>query len=133
MQLQIDEIQIGQRIRKTAGDISALKSSIEQVGLLNPIIVNEQHELISGFRRLEACRQLGWTKIEVKVVPTMDNDIQELDIEYHENVGRMNLTPEEQQDYSSTRYTLLHPPKPTPAILIWLKRLWQWIRSLFRR
>ncbi|MBN2012864.1 ParB N-terminal domain-containing protein [candidate division KSB1 bacterium] len=133
MRMKINDIKIGSRIRYTAGDVDALKASIQEVGLLNPILVNEQHELISGFRRLEACRQLGWIEIEAHIIPTADDNVKMLDIEYHENVGRLNLTDDEVRNFNHTRDTLLHPPKSEHSFLSWLKKLWNIILSLFNR
>jgi ParB family chromosome partitioning protein len=133
MKLKIEDIKVGNRIRQEVGDISQLKQSIQEVGLLTPIVVNEQNELLSGFRRLEACRQLGWTEIDVNVLTTGKDHVKKLDLEYHENLGRLDLTAEEQQNYSQTRYELLHPPKPEHAFWRWLKNIWQKIVSFFKR
>ena len=70
MKLRITDIDIGNRIRHEVGDLSKLKESIVSVGLLNPVIINSNNELLSGLRRLEACRQLGWNEIEVRVIET---------------------------------------------------------------
>jgi len=133
MKLAIEDIIVTSRIRKQVGDLSELKQSIQEVGLLSPIIVNEKHELLSGFRRLEACRQLGLTEIEVRVLDTGENDVKKLDIEYHENLGRLDLTTEDQQIYAQTRHELLNPPRSKRSMWGWLKRLWQFFISLFRR
>jgi ParB/RepB/Spo0J family partition protein len=133
MKLKITDINIGDRIRQETGDLSQLKRSIQEVGLLMPIIVNEKNELLSGFRRLEACRQLGWIEIEARVINTEDDHVKRLDLEYHENLGRVDLTIEEQESYNHTRYDLLHPPKSVFSFWKWLKIIWQRIVSFFRR
>ncbi len=133
MKLKIEDIKIGTRIRQETGDLSQLKLSIQEVGLLTPIIVNESNELLSGFRRLEACRQLGWTEVEVRVIGTEENQIKKLDLEYHENLGRLDLNIDEQESYNQTRYDLLHPPKQISSFWKWLKNIWQKIASLFQR
>ena len=133
MKLKIEKIKVSNRIRQQIGDLTSLKESIEKVGLLNPIIVNEDYELVSGFRRVMACRQLGWSEIEVKIIDTLANDVKELDIEYHENLGRMDLNISEMQKYVNERERLVHPPKPENVIWAWLKMLWGKIKSLFKR
>jgi len=133
MKLEIEEIQISSRIRQDAGDLSQLKRSIQEVGLITPIIVNEEYELLSGFRRLEACRQLGWTEIEANIIDTGEDQVKKLDLEYHENLGRLDLSDVEQQSYSQSRYDLLHPPKPESSFWKWLKIIWQKIMSIFKR
>jgi ParB family chromosome partitioning protein len=64
----ISEITIGARHRQDMGDIAGLASSIEDIGLLNPITVDENGLLLAGARRLAACKQLGWKNIPVFVV-----------------------------------------------------------------
>ena len=133
MKLDIEDIKTGSRIREEIGDITQLMQSIQEVGLISPIIVNEEYELLSGFRRLEACRQLGWTEIEAKVIETGEDPVKKLDVEYHENLGRLDLTSEEQDIYSQTRYELLHPRKQGFSFWKWIKKIWESIKSLFHR
>lgn len=133
MKLKIEDIKIGQRIRQDLGDIASLKSSIEKVGLLNPILVDETKSLISGYRRLESCRQLGWKEIEATLVQTGKEAVRRLDLEYHENLGRLDLTTEDHQKYLQQRDILLHPPKQQALILRWLSRFWQIIKKFFSR
>jgi ParB family transcriptional regulator, chromosome partitioning protein len=64
----IAEIRIGERHRRDMGDIEALAASIEDIGLLNPITLNEHGFLLAGARRLAACKRLGWETIPVNVV-----------------------------------------------------------------
>ena len=133
MKLKIENIKIGVRIRQDSGDLSQLKRSIREVGLLSPIFVNEKCELISGYRRLEACRQLGWSEIEAKIMDTADDKVKKLDFEFHENLGRLNLNEEERNSYNKIRRELLHPPKDRFRLLKWLMRIWQIIKLLFQK
>ena len=66
--MNIADIRIGKRFRKDLGDIDALAGSIEDIGLLNPITVDENGKLSAGARRLAACKQLGWKTIPINVV-----------------------------------------------------------------
>jgi ParB family chromosome partitioning protein len=66
----IDEIVVGDRHRRDLGDIDGLAASIEDIGLLHPITVDEQSQLLAGARRLAACKRLGWRDIPVNVVRT---------------------------------------------------------------
>jgi ParB/RepB/Spo0J family partition protein len=133
LKLKIENIKIGARVRQDNGDLSQLKRSIREVGLLCPIIVNEKCELVSGYRRLEACHQLGWSEIEAKIMDTAEDKIKKLDFEFHENFGRLNLNEEEQKSYRRMRHELLHPPKARFSFFKWLMRIWQMIKSLFRQ
>jgi site-specific DNA-methyltransferase (adenine-specific) len=47
-----------------------LIDSIEEVGLLQPLVINSRNEVISGNRRLRAIQQLGWETVEVDQVTT---------------------------------------------------------------
>ena len=61
-------IRVGERARSDLGDVGSLAESIEQHGLLHPIVITETGELIAGVRRLEAFRLLGRTEIPTRVV-----------------------------------------------------------------
>jgi len=130
MKLKISDIKISARIRQSNIYTARLRESIRNVGLINPIIVNENHELISGFRRLTACRELGWTEIDVTVIRTGDDELKKLNIEYHENIGRKDLNILDEENYNQMRYDILHPPKKKGIIKLF-KRFWEFIRKLF--
>ncbi len=66
--MKIAEIKIGKRHRKDLGDLQSLADSIQEIGLLHPIVVTEDGELIAGERRLEACKLLGWEEIPVSII-----------------------------------------------------------------
>ena len=61
--IKIDRIKVGERFRVNMGDIEGLATSIETHGLLEPIIVDDDNNLLAGGRRLEACKILGHTSI----------------------------------------------------------------------
>jgi len=68
-----NKIIIKKRYRKEMGDLEPLKKSISEIGLLHPIVVNENNELIAGERRLKAIKELGWndapiTRINLKEI-----------------------------------------------------------------
>ena len=64
----VNKISVGKRYRKDLGDVKALAESIEDIGLLHPITVDEENRLLAGARRLAACKRLGWKTIPVKVI-----------------------------------------------------------------
>ena len=91
MELRIDQIKIGERKRQDMGDISGLAASIDQIGLLQPIGVTPEYNLVFGHRRLLACQQLGRETIEASLI-----DIQALTVAEHaENEIRKDFTPSE--------------------------------------
>lgn len=89
---QISDIRIGERHRKDQGDLAGLAKSIEEQGLLQPIGILPDGELVFGHRRLVACRDhLGWTEIDVRIVDVTSVVLGEM----HENEMRKNFTPSE--------------------------------------
>jgi len=89
--LPISEIKVGMRFRKDIGDIVPLAQSIREVGLLHPIVIDSQKNLIAGFRRIKAVQSLGWTRIPVHIVDLKDLAKGEV----QENVVRKDFTPSE--------------------------------------
>ena len=68
----IDPIIVGERRRRDMGDVDGLAASIAEIGLLHPIVINSQGELIAGERRLGAVQQLGWADVPVTVVDIVE-------------------------------------------------------------
>ena len=61
--MKIADVKIGKRVRQNIKrQIDELVNSIMEVGLLHPIIVNSNNDLIAG-RRIEAAQRLGWSDI----------------------------------------------------------------------
>ena len=71
-------------------------------------------------------------EIEVTVVSMQDDKVKMLDWEYHENLGRKDLSAEDKQIYFDERERLLTPP-PSPGLWEKLKALWKKILGLFKR
>jgi ParB family chromosome partitioning protein len=92
--IEINRIVIKQRIREDMGDIDALANSIRELGLLTPVLINSKHLLISGFRRLEACKKLGQSHIQAILVDVEDENLL-FQIESQENLCRKSLTTSE--------------------------------------
>ena len=87
--------------------IGKLARSIEEHGLLQPIVVRptdkqDKYELVSGARRLRACRQLKLTSVPC-MVRTLE-DAAALELQIIENVQRVDLTHLEEAD----AYSQLH-------------------------
>lgn len=86
--LPIDEVHVGTRFRRDLGDLDSLASSMDELGLLHPIVVQPNGRLIAGERRLLAARQLGWKKIAATVID-LDSVVRG---EFAENAERKNFT-----------------------------------------
>jgi hypothetical protein len=65
---RVADITIGERHRRDMGDLDGLAASIAEIGLLNPITIDENGCLLAGARRLAACKQLGLEQVEVRIV-----------------------------------------------------------------
>lgn len=87
----IEKIHVGDRHRRDMGDMEALTANIREMGLLQPIGIDEFFELIYGQRRLEACQDLGWKHIPCVVVKLKSL----IDGEWAENEMRKQFTPTE--------------------------------------
>ena len=68
MKIAIDSITTGKRYRKDVGNLQELADSIKEQGLLQPVGLTENRELVFGKRRIEAVKLLGWTEIDARVV-----------------------------------------------------------------
>ena len=91
MLLKINDVKIGQRARDDYGDMQSLAKSIQEHGLLHPIVVDCDYNLIAGCRRLLACERIGLKEIEVKVLEDIsERELRVLELE--ENIRRKDLT-----------------------------------------
>ena len=77
--------------KREHGDISALAESIREVGLLNPLTVNEDGKLLAGRRRFAALSLLGWESIPVRVLRS-DGPVFDFKVALEENLRRLNLS-----------------------------------------
>ena len=63
----------------TKTKLDDLINSINQVGLINPPLLIEKGSvftIICGFRRIEACRYLGWAALEAKILDSATSRLQ---------------------------------------------------------
>lgn len=111
MLLNINEIKIGSNRRKSASEnVKALSESISEVGMMNPITVDANNNLVAGLHRLEAAKLLGWTEIDcnVRELDELHAELAEID----ENVIRTGLSDLELSELLARRkriYETLHP------------------------
>ena len=101
--IPIESILESKNVRTTVGDLSSLMESIEQHGLLEPLVIwphqdkDGFYELGWGFRRLAAIRKLGWTKLMLgrhvilMKAPTTKEDFIAKNLA--ENIQRLGLDP----------------------------------------
>jgi ParB/RepB/Spo0J family partition protein len=91
-ELPVTAVLVGDRHRKDMGDLAALAESIRQTGLLQPIGVTADHDLVFGERRLRAVRDI----LKRATIPARIVDVPSiLAGEYAENEVRKDFTPSE--------------------------------------
>ena len=111
MQIPIDAIQVRDGRRELdASHVRELAGSIRELGLLNPVTIDQDNVLIAGLHRLEAARILGWTEIECTVsrLEGLQAELAEID----ENIVRSDLSVLEYGEMLLRRkeiYEQIHP------------------------
>lgn len=79
-----------ERQRRELSDISTLMNSISRLGLIHPLVITRDNELVAGERRYNACKNLGWTSVPVQYVDEVD-DLTLQAIELEENIKRQDI------------------------------------------
>ncbi len=91
MQIAIDEILIKDGRRELdKSHVHELAESIRELGLLNPITIDQENVLIAGLHRIEAVKALGWTEITCTIssLEGLQAELAEID----ENIVRSDLS-----------------------------------------
>lgn len=134
MLVKIEDIKVKKRVRRDLGDLTALKDSMHRYGLMNPITLNSNYELVAGERRLEAAKSLGWERINANILDSNVDNIRQLEMELEENNQRKEFTDEELME----GYKRLGKLKNPPLIMRILKfianifiKIAEFIKSLF--
>ena len=130
MKIDIERIKVDEatRIRQDIGDLASLEASIQQVGQINPVLVDENDNLVAGFRRLSACKKLGWKQIEVRIVEMGGDELKMLEAEVAENFYRKEFTPEEILSTERRRREIEEARRPKGLF----ERFWNWLKALFK-
>lgn len=108
-EIPTSEVRVG-RIWRSRGSVAWLKESIVEHGLLHPISVTAELQLIAGWHRLQAFRELGRETIPAFVLGVDALEAGMLAID--ENLVRNELTALERADLLRERkglYEALHP------------------------
>lgn len=90
--MRIDAIKIEGRHRKDFRDLDSLAASIEELGVLQPVLVTADFRLIAGERRIRAANSLGMETIPARVVSHLSEAADLLKAERDENVCRQEMT-----------------------------------------
>lgn len=131
MLVKIEDIKIKKRVRQNLGDMDALKESLRMYGLLNPITMNANNELIAGERRLQAAKALGWTNINAVVLSNI-TPAEQLELELEENNQRKEFTKEELLE-GYRRLEKLRNPGIFMKFINAIKKFFLWIAGFFKK
>ena len=85
--------------RQVMGDLSELMASIEEKGIIEPLIVRQQgtrYQIVAGERRYQAAVQVGIPELPVIIREADESEILELAL--IENIQRKDLTPFEESE-----------------------------------
>lgn len=129
MLVPVKEIKVKKRVRQDLGNLEDLKDSLRTYGLLNPITINRNYELIAGERRLQAAKQLGWTNIQANIVDNL-SEVEQLEMEIEENNQRKEFTDEELLA-GYKRLDKLRNPSFFYKIYLFFKHLFEKIKNFF--
>lgn len=107
--LAFEDIKVGKRFRKEYNNMDSLKESIKRKGIVQPITVNKNMELVTGGRRYTAVAMLKLEGCIVPIPALIRNTSDELDLrecELLENVEREDLTWQEEVNLTKEIDTL---------------------------
>jgi len=105
-EVAINKIKVKEHFRKIdLARVDDLVKSILAVGLINPIVINSDFELIAGNHRLHAYREIGFNHIECRVLDLLELEKQLLQCD--ENLIRLDLNVIEQAEHLIHRDEIL--------------------------
>ena len=78
----------------TNGSTDDLEASIEENGLLDPIVITKDNIIISGHRRWKACDNIGMEKIDVRFEDFQDETIALVELNRYRNKKASELLAE---------------------------------------
>src|SRR6266576_5025296 len=90
LSIEVINVNRAERQRRDLPNIDVLSDSIRRLGLIHPIVIDRDNNLVAGERRLSAVRALGWTHINCQFVDELDPLLAHA-IELEENIKREAL------------------------------------------
>ena len=106
MKVNIDDIKVSSRLRKIDRDkVDDLITSIKEIGLLHPIIIDNNNNLLAGWHRLEAHKVIGYKYIECKKVNLSEQ--KKLLVEIDDNLTHNDLSIIEKSEHIALKESIL--------------------------
>ncbi|MDO8700363.1 MAG: DNA methyltransferase [Deltaproteobacteria bacterium] len=128
MFIKVSEIIVEDRQRRDLGELDGLLNSIKEYGLIQPIVLDLEHEhtfasrtrLVTGERRLAAIKKLGWAQLEhgkhfVWLDEANRDDLRRSAVELEENLRRKELTWQEEVEAKAKLLELMQAKYGPPA------------------
>ena len=78
----------------TTQDKSSIFDSLRRIGLISPVTLKETDRrpiIVSGFRRFETCRQLGWETLPCRVLPCDTSHAKCVELSIADNTTQRSL------------------------------------------
>ena len=88
--VKIDDIKMGERVRGETGPLDGLEKSIRSFGVTKAVVVDQDLNLISGHRTLEAARRAGMKETDVRVLKVEDENSR-LELQIADNLHQLEL------------------------------------------
>lgn len=110
MELELSKIKTTRPHLRVGGNVEQLIESISAVGLINPLTVTPDFELLAGGRRYTALKALGFKKVPVAILKLGELESELVGID--ENLVRLDLREREWSRQVARRqelYELRHP------------------------
>lgn len=89
--VELEKIWWKERFREDFGDIEGLADSIREKGILQPVTVSKEFELLAGERRLKAAKMAGLKKVPALIREKTDA-LDKREVELMENVFRKDFS-----------------------------------------
>lgn len=107
MKISVDDIKVSKRLRQLDNSkVDDLVTSIREIGLLQPIVVDDDNNLLCGWHRLEAYKIIGYKSIECKRVNLSEKKSRLL-VELSENLVRSDLSVIEKAEHIILKESIL--------------------------
>lgn len=104
-EIPLADINVGERFRKDYGNIAELAETIRDKGLLQPLTVDQDLNLLTGGRRYQALALLE-TELVPVLIRNTSSDVDAREVELIENVFRKDLTWQERAQLEAEIYAL---------------------------